>query len=134
VDIEKIINRAYQDVLQRNVDDTGMRTFRSRMIEQGWTEQMVRDALRKSEEYRTVTVVAIVRRAYRDLLGREPDGGGERHYVYQLLNRGWSEEDVRNDIRKSAEFRNRQRALEEQRHTTTPSTSDRDRGAENEAR
>jgi hypothetical protein len=109
VDVEKIVRRAYQDVLQRDPDDSGMRTFRSRMIEQGWTEQIVRDSLRKSEEYRTVVVGKIVRRAYHELLGREPDGGGERHYVYQLLNRGWSEEDVRNDIRKSAEFRNRGR-------------------------
>lgn len=136
IDVEKIINRSYQDVLRRDVDATGLRTFRSRIIEEGWTEQMVRDALRKSEEYRTVTVVNIVRRAYADLLGRDADGGGERHYVYQLLNRGWSEEDVRNDIRKSAEYRNRQRQLDEQARAEAKAAkaADRDRGAEREAR
>lgn len=49
----------------------------------------------------------IVRDAYRDILGREPDRSGLRQYVDAMVNRGWSESDVRRSLRKSAEFRER---------------------------
>jgi hypothetical protein len=77
--VEQIIRRAYQDVLQRNPDPEGMRTYRSRMIDDGWTEQDVRQALRDSPEYReqnTMTMAKaqeIVRQAYLSVLNREPD-------------------------------------------------------------
>jgi hypothetical protein len=48
---------------------------------------------------------AIVRRSYRELLNRDPDGPGLAQYRARILNDGWSEEDVRADIRKSPEFR-----------------------------
>lgn len=114
-DPDRIVRRAYQDILQREPDESGRRSFRSRIIEQGWTEQMVRDALRRSEEYRGPVVNAMIARAYRDLLGREPDAGGLDHYRNQIIDKGRSEEDIRNDIRRSAEYRNRGRAPEGRR-------------------
>lgn len=62
--------RAYQDILDREPDSAGLRLYRSRIIDDGWTEAQVRDALRKSPEYRensTMTVAKaqdIARRAY----------------------------------------------------------------------
>lgn len=111
-DPTKIVRRAYQDILQREPDESGLRSFRSRMIDQGWTEQMVRDALRRSEEYRGPVVNAMIARAYRDLLGREPDASGLDHYRNQIIDKGMSEEDMRNDLRRSAEYRNRPRTQE----------------------
>ncbi|MBI2518038.1 MAG: hypothetical protein HYV95_14130 [Opitutae bacterium] len=111
-DPTKIVRRAYQDILQRAPDESGLRSFRSRMIDQGWTEQMVRDALRRSEEYRGPVVNAMIARAYRDLLGREPDARGLDHYRNQIIDKGMSEEDMRNDIRRGAEYRNRPRTQE----------------------
>ena len=49
---ERIVRRAYQDILKREPDPEGMRAFRSRIIDDGWTEADVRDALRSSPEYR----------------------------------------------------------------------------------
>lgn len=49
----------------------------------------------------------IVRRAYQDLLGRDPDTDGLRHYRSLMLDDGWSEAQVRESVRNSAEYRDR---------------------------
>ncbi len=49
---ERIVCRAYLDVLGREVDPEGLRHFRTNLLEKNWTEVDVRDALRNSEEYR----------------------------------------------------------------------------------
>jgi len=46
----------------------------------------------------------VVRAAYRDILGREPDRSGLHQYVDAMVNRGWSETDVRRSLRQSPEF------------------------------
>ena len=72
--VEQVIRRAYQDILQRDPDQSGMRTYRSRMIDDGWTEQDVRQALRESPEYRELNTMTmakaqdIVRQAYLSVL------------------------------------------------------------------
>jgi hypothetical protein len=109
IDPDRVIRRAYQDILLRDPDDSGFRNFRTRIIEQGWTETMVRDALRRSEEYRGPVVNKLIERAYLDLLGRRPDANGLDHYRNQIIDKGMSEEDMRNDLRRSAEYRNRGR-------------------------
>jgi hypothetical protein len=45
----------------------------------------------------------IVRRAYRDILGREVDATGLRDYTDAMVNRGWSEADVRRALLNSPE-------------------------------
>jgi TorA maturation chaperone TorD len=110
---EGIVRRAYQDILGRNPDAEGMRTYRSKIIDQGWTEADVRDALRRSDEYagggaggfRTSSADRIIRRAYQDILGREPDAAGLATYRRNIVERGWDEQDVRNALRQSAERR-----------------------------
>jgi hypothetical protein len=106
--VDQIIVRAYRDILLREPDDSGLRSYRSHMIEDGWTEAEVREALRRSEEYRRV-VDRIVTKAYRDLLGRDPDEGGLKTYTRLMLRDGWTEEDVREGLRKSDEYRDRHR-------------------------
>lgn len=51
-DPDVVIRRAYQDLLNREPDQDGLRNFRRRMIDDGWTEQDVRRAIRESDEYR----------------------------------------------------------------------------------
>ncbi len=48
-----------------------------------------------------------VRAAYRDILGRDPDERGQRDYRDRLMSRGWTEDQLRDAIRHSSEFRNR---------------------------
>jgi uncharacterized protein DUF4214 len=46
----------------------------------------------------------VVRQAYRDILRREPDRRGLREYTDAMVNRGWSESDVRRALRRSPEY------------------------------
>jgi len=112
-DPERIVRRAYQDVLEREPDSAGMRMYRSRIIDDGWTESQVRDALRNSPEYREKTTMTyakaqeIVRRAYLSTLRREPDAQGSQGYINKVLRDHWSQQDVERELRKSPEYRNK---------------------------
>jgi hypothetical protein len=111
-DADQIVRRAYQDVLEREPDQAGLRTYRSRIIDDGWTEQDVREALRRSAEYREKTTMTwpkaqeIVRRAYLAVLNREPDAGS-RGYVDKVMRDNWTQADVERELRRSDEYRNR---------------------------
>jgi hypothetical protein len=113
-DPDKIVRRAYEDILDREPDSAGLRTYRSHIIDDGWTETEVRDALRKSSEYRQKTTMTpakaeeVVRRAYQSVLGREPDAGS-RMYVDRVLRDKWTQQDVERELRKSGEYRNKNR-------------------------
>jgi hypothetical protein len=105
-----VVRRAYQDILGRDPDPEGLRTYRSKMIDEGWTEQDVREALRRSPEYastdrRSASADRIIQRAYRDILHREPDPGGLETYRRHIIENGWDEHDVRQALLKSPEKR-----------------------------
>jgi hypothetical protein len=111
--VNRVIRRAYLDILQREPDPTGLRHWRSRMIDDGWSEQQVREALRTSPENRQqrvtdrqATAEEIVRRAYLSVLNREPDAGS-RGYVDRVLHDNWSQRDVERELRRSREYRGR---------------------------
>ena len=107
---ETIIRRAYQDILGRTPDPEGMRTYRSDILDRGWSEQDVREALRNSPEYtsgavRTSSADRIIRRAYQDILHRDPDPEGLNTYRRNIVERGWDEQDVRQALHRSEERR-----------------------------
>ena len=107
-DPDRIIRRAYRDILHREPDPDGLRHYRIEMIDNGWTEQDVRRALRTSAEHEKVrqeSADRVIRSAYQDLLGREPDERGLTRYRTEMLRNGWTERDVREAIRKSPEYR-----------------------------
>jgi hypothetical protein len=108
--VERIVHRAYQDILAREPDPEGMRVYRSHIIDDNWTEEQVRDALRRSPEYRERSTMTpqkaadIVRRAYLSVLNREPDAASQG-YVQRVLRERWTEEDVARELRRSPEYR-----------------------------
>jgi Domain of unknown function (DUF4214)/Peptidase inhibitor family I36 len=112
-DPDRIIKRAYQDVLGRDPDAGGLRQYRGRIIDDHWTEDQVRESLRNSPEFRekiTMTrdkAEGIVRAAYLAVLKREPDPAGSEGYIQSVLRDKWSQQDVERELRKSDEFRNR---------------------------
>jgi hypothetical protein len=112
-DPDRIVRRAFQDVLGRDPDAGGLRQYRSRIIDDHWTEEQVRESLRSSPEYRdkiTMTrakAEAIVRSAYLAVLKREPDAAGSAGYINSVMRDKWSQQDVERELRKSPEFRDR---------------------------
>jgi len=66
---------------------------------------MIRDHLRGEERYRMESADRLIRRAYAEVLGREPDSSGLKQYRRALLEKNWTEGDVRDDLRRSEEFR-----------------------------
>jgi hypothetical protein len=116
---DRIIERAYREILRRDPDPEGRREYRNRLLNDNWTEAELRQALRTSQERqdrvtttrsRTSRARAeqIVRDAYLSVLNREPDSGSGA-YVDKVLNEGWSAQDVTRALRNSEEFRNNHR-------------------------
>ena len=114
---EAIIRRAYRDILDRNPDPEGMRAYRTKMVDEGWSEQDVRTALRRSSEARgqvgrvSLTSEAeaadMVRRAYRSVLNREPDDTGLRDYTNKVVQEHWTERQIMDALRRSDEYRSK---------------------------
>jgi hypothetical protein len=116
---DRIIDRAYRDILHREPDAGGRREYRSRLIDDHWTEDQLRRVLRGSPERQERITDArgsreraraqqVVRQAYLSVLRREPDAASEA-YVQKVMSEGWSEEDVARELRNSAEFRTARR-------------------------
>ena len=114
-DLDWIIRQAYEDILRREPDEEGLRYYRSRMTDFGWTERDVREDLHWRDEYRQPgTQISrrqaeqMVRRAYLDVLGREPDPGAQG-WVDKVLRNRWTEQDVVQALRDSDEYRRKRR-------------------------
>jgi hypothetical protein len=111
-DADRIVRRAYRDILDRDPDSAGLRLYRNRLLDDGWSESQVREALRSSPEYRQKNTMTrqkaeqIVRDAYLAVLDREPDAGS-RTYVDKVLRDKWTQRDVERELRKSPEYRNK---------------------------
>jgi hypothetical protein len=106
---DQLVKDSFKDLLGREPDAGELREFRGRIIDAGWTERMLRDHLRNEDRYRNELAEIIVRRAYREVLGREVDPSGLKQYSWAVREKGWTESDVRDDLRKSAEYRNKPR-------------------------
>lgn len=104
--IDLAIDRAYRELLERAPDPEGREHYR-KLLREGLAEGQMRDRIRKSVEYRVTLPDAKTRRAYRKVLGREPDPGGLVSYRKKIVDKGWTERDVENDLRRSAEYRER---------------------------
>jgi hypothetical protein len=106
-DADRIVRRAYQDILHREPDQAGWREYRSRILDDRWSEAKVREALQQSPEFRARTLAQdVVRRAYLSVLNREPDAASEG-FVAKVLNDRWTQADVERELRNSAEYRRR---------------------------
>ncbi len=103
-----IVENAYQDVLGRKADKAGMRIYRSKIIDEGWTEAQVRTALRSSPESQNAGADVIINRAYEDVLNRKPDRGGMELYRKNIIGNHWTEKQVRDSLRLSQEYLNKQ--------------------------
>jgi hypothetical protein len=109
-DAERAVRATYRDYLGREPDAAGLRTYTGRLLDAGWSEEQLRDVFRKSPEFKERDINAIIRRAYREEIGREPDASGLGAYV-RALGRGMTEPELRAELHRSregAEFRARE--------------------------
>lgn len=104
---DMIVQRAFREVLDRSPDPEGLRTYRQRLMYEGWTERDVIQQLQRSPEARAVDADAAIANAYREVLGREPDANGLAHYRAKWRE-GWTQGQIRDDLRRSNESRNTQ--------------------------
>jgi len=109
-DAERIVRAAYRDILGRDADGQGLRLYMSRLVDAGWSEEQLRDSLRRSDEFKNRDLDAIIRRAFHDVLGREPDASGIASYK-RSLSRGMTEREMREDLRHSHEGEEKQITL-----------------------
>ncbi|MEI6670234.1 MAG: hypothetical protein WCP29_18975 [Acidobacteriota bacterium] len=109
-DVDRIIRQAYRDILKRDPDAEGMRTYRREMLQNGWSEQDLRKALRKSAERDAVKekeAEKTVRRLYQDILGRPADPQGLREFRDHMVFDRWSERQVREALMNSREYKDK---------------------------
>jgi hypothetical protein len=120
------INQAFQNALQRSPDDSELRRYRTRVIEDHWSQRDIEDDLRGRRDYWSHSdresrsrsgdwdrghysyrddydIDKMIRRAYQDILGRNPDPEGLRTYRSNVIDRNWSEKQVRDALRSSSE-------------------------------
>lgn len=90
------INRIYKEVLGRDADYRGLRTW-ARELENGATLQEIRTEIARSDEAEDR-----IGDIYREVLGRSADSRGTRTWVNQLAN-GASLDDVREKVANSRE-------------------------------
>lgn len=102
-----IVQRAFREVLDRAPDPEGLRTYRQRLMFEGWSERDVIEQLQRSPEARAVNADTAIANAYREVLGREPDASGLAHYRAKWRE-GWTQGQIREDLRRSTESRNTQ--------------------------
>lgn len=101
---EMIVQRAFREVLNRPADPEGLRTYRDRLMHEGWTERRIIEQLQRSSEARAVNADEAIGKAYEEVLGREPDAQGLAHYRAKWRD-GWTQGQIRDDLRRSAEGR-----------------------------
>lgn len=101
-DAERAVRAAYRDYLGREPDPEGLRSYTGRLLDAGWSEDQLREAFRRSPEFKNRDLNAIIRRAYTEELGRDPDPSGLASYT-RGLGRGMTEPEMRAELRRSKE-------------------------------
>lgn len=94
------LNKIYRDVLGRDIDRRGYRTYRDRFRD-GWSWTRIRKDISTSREAKDA-----INNIYREVLGRDADREGMRTYQRRLED-GWSLRQVKRAISRSREARER---------------------------
>ncbi len=100
---ENVVRRVYRDTLFRDPDAEGLQHYRDKLMHEGWTEDMLRSDIRRSGEFHAINPDEVITRAYREVLHRDPDPEGLKHYHQLLTERGWTEPQLRADLLRSSE-------------------------------
>jgi len=99
---QSVVKALYQDLLLRNVDPTGLKSW-SLLLAGGAGAPALVASLTRSSEY----VQLRVRQAYKEVLGRAPDAAGLAGWSAQILAGRIPVDDVQRRFFSSQEFKNR---------------------------
>jgi lipopolysaccharide export LptBFGC system permease protein LptF len=102
-EIEQRVSQIYRDVLGRNPDSNGLRTYTRSIQSQNWSYEQVRNDLAYSSEASNA-----INNIYRQVLGRDADAGGMETYKKYLAD-GNSLNDIRRELASSPEAASRRR-------------------------
>jgi hypothetical protein len=112
---DEVITRAYHDVLKREPDPAGLNHYRDLFANHGWTIGQIRADLVRSPEWTEKRIHDVITKAYRDILGRDPDAAGLENYRRAIRDKAWNEQQIRADLARSAEAQQK-RVAEQNRH------------------
>jgi hypothetical protein len=104
INADQAITKIYREVLGRDPDPRGLATYRAKWKD-GWTQGQIREDLRRSPEGRDTYIRNTITRAYREVLGREPDPAGYATYERAMRERGYTEQQVRAALMSGDEYR-----------------------------
>lgn len=107
INADTAITRMYREILGRDPDANGLAHYRSKW-RQGWTQGQIRADLLRSREGRGNQIRDSITRAYREILGRDPDPAGYANYEKLMREKGYTERDIRRALMNGEEFRQRQ--------------------------
>ena len=107
VDPDEIIRRAYRELLVRDPDRAGWDNYRALIVEQGWSEDMVRDNIRDGAEFRNEGTRRIILAAFQDVFGREPRGDEMARYRRKIIEENWLGPEIRAELKRTDEYRRR---------------------------
>lgn len=103
-----LVTRVYAELFGAPPDASTLDEYVALVESRGLGEAGLRTELRRTRAYRERDAAEAVRRAYRELLRRDPDESGLATYTRLMVDEGWSEARVREALRRSDEFRQRQ--------------------------
>ena len=106
INADEAITKIYREVLAREPDPNGLAHYRSKWRD-GWTQGQIRDDLRRSGEGRDTYIRNTITKAYREVLGREPDPAGYATYEKAMRERGYTEQQIRAALMSGDEYRKR---------------------------
>ena len=101
----EIIRRCYLEMLGIEPDVAGLRHYTNLFVNEKMDETKLLNTLRNSEEYvDKEKYLEIIRRCYLEMLGREPDVAGLRHYTNLFVNEKMDETKLLNTLSNSKEY------------------------------
>ena len=115
-EIERLVARAFRELLAREPNESELRKYGDAVVEQGWGRDEICADLRAGREYRTREANALIERVYREMFGREVDASARKIWLKRLVEKGWDERRFRAEMRKFDEYRvNQERRAREGR-------------------
>ncbi|WFB36895.1 hypothetical protein P3T73_03850 [Kiritimatiellota bacterium B12222] len=100
--VTEMVTQVYLEVWGSQPDPQELEDLSLQVKEQNWTTDELRSALRTSDAY----CDALIIETFENVLGRAPDEGALETYRVQL-QAGWTEKQLRQRLRNSAEYRDK---------------------------